>query len=101
MRTESHSFARVSYGMLAPQITHTQVFVPHTLAQVQSAERRGAAAVLLYGDPQQYAPFGEDAVYPNTVYLPPSGAPSGTVYINDGDPLTPFYPATGMHHDSE
>ncbi|XP_050737432.1 N-acetylated-alpha-linked acidic dipeptidase 2-like isoform X1 [Eriocheir sinensis] len=61
---------------------------------VQSAERRGAVAVLLYGDPQQYAPFGEDAVYPNTVYLPPSGAPSGSVYMYDGDPLTPFYPAT-------
>ncbi|XP_047497412.1 N-acetylated-alpha-linked acidic dipeptidase 2-like isoform X1 [Penaeus chinensis] len=58
-----------------------------------AAERRGAAGVILYTDPQQYAPMGEDAVYPKTVYMPGSGVQVGTVLLTDGDPLTPFYPA--------
>lgn len=57
--------------------------------------------MLLYSDPQQYAPYGEDHVYPDTVYLPPSGVATGTVYMDDGDPLTPFYPATGKQQDGE
>ncbi|XP_042894430.1 putative N-acetylated-alpha-linked acidic dipeptidase isoform X2 [Penaeus japonicus] len=58
-----------------------------------AAEKRGAAGVILYTDPQQYAPLGEDAVYPNTVYMPASGVQAGTVLLADGDPLTPFYPS--------
>ncbi|ROT78135.1 hypothetical protein C7M84_003149 [Penaeus vannamei] len=58
-----------------------------------TAERQGAAGVLLYSDPQQYAPLGEDTVYPGTVYMPGSAVPAGTVYLMDGDPLTPFYPS--------
>ncbi|KAK3886159.1 hypothetical protein Pcinc_009661 [Petrolisthes cinctipes] len=58
-----------------------------------TAERLGAVGLVLYADPQQYAPLGEEAVYPNTVYMPPSGAADGTVFLDDGDPLTRFYPA--------
>lgn len=65
------------------------------LTQAWAAEKRGAAGVILYTDPQQYAPLGEDAVYPNTVYMPASGVQAGTVLLADGDPLTPFYPSVG------
>lgn len=52
---------------------------------------------MLYSDPQQYAPLGEDTVYPDTVYMPGSAVPAGTVYLMDGDPLTPFYPSVGRY----
>ncbi|KAK4312970.1 hypothetical protein Pmani_015635 [Petrolisthes manimaculis] len=58
-----------------------------------TAERLGAVGLVLYADPQQYAPLGEEAVYPNTVYMPPSGAADGSVFLDNGDPLTQFYPA--------
>ncbi|XP_042226493.1 putative N-acetylated-alpha-linked acidic dipeptidase isoform X1 [Homarus americanus] len=58
-----------------------------------TAEGRGAVGVLLYPDPQQFSPLGEEEVYPSTVYLPGSGVPVGTVFTHDGDPLTLLYPA--------
>lgn len=61
------------------------------------AERQGALGLVLYSDPQQYAPLGEEQVYPDTVYLPPTGAAAGSVFIDDGDPLTRFYPAIGKN----
>ncbi|XP_042222207.1 N-acetylated-alpha-linked acidic dipeptidase 2-like [Homarus americanus] len=58
------------------------------------AETKGAVGVVLYSDPADYAPNGSDFVYPHSSYMPPSAAPFGTVKLVDGDPLTPFYPAT-------
>lgn len=34
-----------------------------------------------------------NATFPDTVFLPPSGAQRGSLMTDDGDPLTPFYPA--------
>ncbi|XP_068200575.1 putative N-acetylated-alpha-linked acidic dipeptidase [Palaemon carinicauda] len=60
----------------------------------EMAEARGAIGVVLFSDPLDYAPEGSDFVYPNSYFMPPSAAPFGTVKLVDGDPLTPFYPAT-------
>lgn len=65
------------------------------LLQVVSAEARGASGVIFYTDPEDYAVLGPDAVYPNTVMMPPSGTQLGTVKLVEGDPLTPYYPAIG------
>ncbi|XP_064116822.1 LOW QUALITY PROTEIN: N-acetylated-alpha-linked acidic dipeptidase 2-like [Macrobrachium nipponense] len=58
------------------------------------AEARGAVGVVLFSDPIDYSPEGSSFVYPNSYFMPPSAAPFGTVKLVDGDPLTPFYPAT-------
>ena len=34
-----------------------------------------------------------DDTYPNTYYMPSEGVQRGTLYIGDGDPLTPLYPS--------
>ena len=65
---------------------------------MKAAEIRGAIGVILYPDPQQYAQEGRERVYPHTVYMPGSAAPFGTTYVDDGDPLTPFYPSIGENH---
>lgn len=60
----------------------------------QRAEEQGALGLLLFSDPADYAPAGPDFVYPHSYFMPPSAAPLGTTKLVDGDPLTPFYPAT-------
>lgn len=60
----------------------------------QTAEDLGAVGLVLFSDPSDYAPEGPEFVYPHSYFLPPSAAPFGTVKLVDGDPLTPFYPAT-------
>ncbi|XP_066938487.1 putative N-acetylated-alpha-linked acidic dipeptidase isoform X1 [Macrobrachium rosenbergii] len=60
----------------------------------EMAEARGAVGVVLFSDPIDYSPEGLDFVYPNSYFMPPSAAPFGTVKLVEGDPLTPFYPAT-------
>ncbi|XP_046557864.1 putative N-acetylated-alpha-linked acidic dipeptidase [Haliotis rubra] len=60
---------------------------------VQIAADHGASGVIIYSDPKDYTLSGA-AVYPDSSYLPPSGAQRGTVYEDNGDPLTPGYPAT-------
>ncbi|XP_045102094.1 putative N-acetylated-alpha-linked acidic dipeptidase isoform X2 [Portunus trituberculatus] len=60
----------------------------------QRAEEQGALGLLLFSDPADYAPVGPDFVYPHSYFMPPSAAPLGTTKLVDGDPLTPFYPAT-------
>ncbi|XP_042870253.1 N-acetylated-alpha-linked acidic dipeptidase 2-like [Penaeus japonicus] len=60
----------------------------------QMAEDRGAVGLVLYSDPADYAPEGAEFVYPHSYFLPPSAASVGSVKLVDGDPLTPYYPAT-------
>ena len=52
----------------------------------------------MYNDPFDYAPFGTspDKVYDQKWYMPPTGAQRGSSYTANGDPLTPFYPSTGL-----
>ena len=60
------------------------------------AEKFGAAGALLYDDPQRIAPEAvKNQVYPNGQYLPGEGVQRGSIYVKNGDPLTPNYPSTG------
>lgn len=68
-----------------------EIFCGYKVVNAQSA---GAAGMILYSDPANYAVDGWDKVYPNSWWLPPSGVQRGTVRTTHGDPLTPGYPAT-------
>ncbi|XP_071103216.1 N-acetylated-alpha-linked acidic dipeptidase 2-like [Haliotis cracherodii] len=61
---------------------------------VSIATLHGASGVIIYSDPQDYAPDNTTLPYPNSWWLPPSGTQRGTIDVGDGDPLTPGYPAT-------
>lgn len=60
---------------------------------VAIAEKMGAVGVVLYSDPKDYAPQSRDFVYANSVWMPGMAVQSGTTFLGNGDPLTPFYPA--------
>lgn len=57
------------------------------------AQKKGAKGVLLYSDPKDFAQKGRNEVYPDSWWMPGMAVQSGTVYLGNGDPLTPFYPA--------
>ena len=64
--------------------------------KVKHCQDAGAIGVILYTDPEQVAPNGTDpdSVYPNTIFLPPSGIQRGTVEaLLEGDPVTPTWPS--------
>jgi hypothetical protein len=64
--------------------------------KIKMAEKFGAKGVLLFDDPMRSAPQNStDKKYPNGPLLPDDGTQRGSVYVNDGDPLTPLYPARG------
>lgn len=58
------------------------------------AEQYGCSGLILYSDPVDYSLAGE-GVYPDTWYLPGTGAQRGTLLKLEGDPLTMHYPSTG------
>ena len=60
---------------------------------VDLAERKGAIGVLLYSDPKDFAQKGRNDIYPDSWWMPGMAVQSGTVYLGNGDPLTPYYPA--------
>ena len=55
----------------------------------------GASGIILFSDPADSTGGDIHQVYPRDWWLPPSGAQRGTVFIGDGDPLTPGYPSIG------
>ncbi|XP_070577802.1 N-acetylated-alpha-linked acidic dipeptidase 2-like [Ptychodera flava] len=57
------------------------------------AEMFGAAGLILYSDPADYAVDSVTDVYPDTWWLPGSGVQRGTLFLDIGDPLTPGYPS--------
>ncbi|CAD6192308.1 unnamed protein product [Caenorhabditis auriculariae] len=63
--------------------------------KVKNAEEFEAVGVLLYADPQEVAKDGTDAanVYPNKAWMPPTEVQRGAVTLQNGDILTPHYPA--------
>lgn len=65
------------------------------LYKADNAEKRGAKAVLIYSDPEDYAKEGMDKTYPDYEGLPEHGVQRGNLWMIKGDPLTPGYPATG------
>lgn len=61
--------------------------------KVKEAELRGASAAILYPDPADYA-LQPRRPFPESMSLPASAVSSGTLALQNGDPLTPIYPAT-------
>ncbi|XP_056023072.1 N-acetylated-alpha-linked acidic dipeptidase 2-like [Ostrea edulis] len=59
------------------------------------AHLHGAKGIIMYSDPADYAVDGENSqVYPHDWWLPDTGTQRGTIFLRNGDPLTPGYPAT-------
>ncbi|XP_077998419.1 putative N-acetylated-alpha-linked acidic dipeptidase [Glandiceps talaboti] len=67
----------------------------HKANMVKNAEEAGAKAVILFPESRDYAKEGTLPVnvFPNTWWLPPNGTERGTVYLDNGDPLTPGLPS--------
>ena len=59
------------------------------------AARWGAIGVILFTDPKDKAVEGRNFTFPDSWWLPGMGVESGSLYVVDGDPLTPAYPAIG------
>ena len=49
--------------------------------------------MIIFSDPADVAVEGTDSenLYPNTIFLPGTGVQRGSVYIGDGDPLSPYW----------
>eukprot|EP00658_Telonema_sp_P-2_P064663 TRINITY_DN5380_c0_g1_i6.p1 TRINITY_DN5380_c0_g1~~TRINITY_DN5380_c0_g1_i6.p1 ORF type:complete len:316 (-),score=80.41 TRINITY_DN5380_c0_g1_i6:168-1115(-) len=62
--------------------------------KVANAEARGAVGVLVYSDPANYGPPASEEGYPESEWLPLSGAQRGSVFTGEGDPLTPGWAST-------
>ncbi|XP_041470140.1 N-acetylated-alpha-linked acidic dipeptidase 2-like [Lytechinus variegatus] len=56
------------------------------------AAQFGAAGLILYSDPKDYAVEGAET-YPDGLYLPGTGTQRGSCLDGNGDPLTQSYPA--------
>ncbi|XP_028396940.1 glutamate carboxypeptidase 2-like [Dendronephthya gigantea] len=62
-------------------------------AKVKNAQDCGAIGAILYNDPADYAPEGQDKVYPKYIWLPKTGVQRGSLFQGRGDPLTPGLPS--------
>jgi N-acetylated-alpha-linked acidic dipeptidase len=63
--------------------------------KVMNGQVYGAKAVLIFDDPIRSAPKeARDQIYPNGQFLPKDGVQRGSIYLKEGDPLTPIYPST-------
>lgn len=61
------------------------------------AERRGAIGVILFSDRQEKTSQNRNFTYPDSMWMPSTGAEYGHVgHLRGGDLLTPFYPAIGI-----
>ncbi len=61
--------------------------------KAREAEKNGAAALLIYSDPEDDGYVRGD-VYPDGPMRPRAGVQRGSVENEDGDPTTPGYPST-------
>lgn len=80
-----------SYMLHRPLPCMSHFFV-HYLARI--AEDYGCTGLIIYSDPIDYT-VSWAGVYPESFFLPGTGAQRGSLYIYKGDPLTPHYPAFG------
>jgi N-acetylated-alpha-linked acidic dipeptidase len=60
--------------------------------KAREAEKHGAAALLIYSDPQDDG-FTRGDVYPEGPMRPPQGIQRGSVFNGTGDPATPGWPS--------
>ncbi len=70
--------------------------VPVIYGQLKFAEDNGASGILFFTDPADFTLAEDPRVYPDSWWLPPSGVHRGTVFLGEGDPLTPGYPSIGF-----
>jgi hypothetical protein len=56
------------------------------------AEEYGCSGLILFSDSINYAKTWIKP-YPESWFLPKTGAQRGTTYLDNGDPETPFYPS--------
>ena len=63
--------------------------------KVKNCQNYGGIGMILFSDPADVAILGTEPenVYPNTVFLPGSGVQRGSVFIGDGEPLSPGWPS--------
>ncbi len=61
--------------------------------KAREAEKHGAAALIIYSDPEDDG-YARGDVYPAGPMRPPGGVQRGSVLNVDGDPSTPGYPST-------
>ena len=68
--------------------------------KVKNCQDAGAIGVILFSDPGDVAVQGTkpENVYPNTIFLPGSGVQRGSVFIGDGDPLSPNWASVPNAH---
>ncbi|RNA10104.1 N-acetylated-alpha-linked acidic dipeptidase [Brachionus plicatilis] len=67
--------------------------------KVLNAQKYGAKGLILFDDPLRSSPKqAQNEVYPNGQFLPENGTQRGTLYMHDGDPLTPNYPSNNYTH---
>ncbi|XP_048579840.1 glutamate carboxypeptidase 2 isoform X2 [Nematostella vectensis] len=71
------------------------VIMRSLFGNVPNAEMHGAAGVILFPDPLDYAPEGHEDrdTYPNTPWMPPDGVQRMSLLPSSGDSLTPLFPA--------
>lgn len=61
---------------------------------MELAEKRGAIGVILFSDPQDKTSQNRNFTYPDSLWMPGTGAEYGYVgRLRGGDLLTPYYPA--------
>lgn len=63
--------------------------------KVANAQLFGCSGVILFSDPGDMAPFGTgpESVYPNSSWMNGKAMQSGSIWLGNGDPLTPGYPS--------
>ena len=78
------------------QITQIFFYLFHyLLGKVVNSASRGASGALIYTDPAQFAPEGNENTFPRSWWLPDSGIQRGSSMgaTGPGDPLTPGFPS--------
>lgn len=84
-------------------VIDTNLLSLHIKTQVQNAEKRGAAGVLIYTDPSEFAPEGTDNTFPNSWWMPKTGLQRGAAShgVSPGDISTYGYPSVrGIYRKS-
>jgi hypothetical protein len=79
---------KIAYSCVVIRKLH--IFLP---LQVKNARECGAVGAILYNDPADFAPEGQDKVYPQYIWLPKTGVQRGSIFTSRGDPITPGLPS--------
>ncbi|XP_025104546.1 glutamate carboxypeptidase 2-like [Pomacea canaliculata] len=93
-RVEDFEFLRTNYNItFNDSIVIVRYGKNFRGSKVEIAARYGALGVIIYSDPADYTWSRDPRYFPETWFLPSSGAQRGSLYTGVGDPLTPGYPS--------